>query len=68
MNQININKVTLGNEGENDEIIFRDRSDKSFVMFCSGIKDLNEDLRKIRKCDVEDAVCKKIEKCEIYEV
>jgi len=67
MNQININKVTLGNDGENDEVIFRDRSNKSFVMFCSGIKDLNEDFRKIRKCDVEQLVCRNAGKCEIYE-
>ena len=64
---IKVKMVTLGNEGEDDEVNFRDRSDKSLVMFCSGIRDLDDDLRKISKCDVEEAVSIGMGKCEMYE-
>lgn len=64
--KIQVRKVTIGNNYENDEINFRDRRDNSFVMFCGGIRELNDDLRKIKKCDVEEAVCDRIGKCEVY--
>lgn len=67
MNQINVQIVTLGNEHEDDEVNFRDRDDNSFVMFCNGIRELNVDLRKIKKCDVEEAVYDRLGKCEVYE-
>jgi hypothetical protein len=67
MNELSINKVTLGNDGDNDEVNFRDRDDKPFVMFCRGIRDLDEDLRKIKKCDVEEVVYKGMGVCEVYE-
>jgi hypothetical protein len=64
---LNIQQVTLGNEGEDDEVNFRNRDDNSFVMFCNGIRDLNEDIRKIKKCDVEEVVYKGAGKYEVYE-
>ncbi|MFI5144145.1 MAG: hypothetical protein ACHQJ4_00990 [Ignavibacteria bacterium] len=64
---IKARKVTLGNDNEDDEVNFRDREDNSLVMFCRGIRDLDEDLRKIKKCDVEEAVYDRIGKCEVYE-
>ena len=62
-----VRKVTLGNDNENDEVNFRDRDDKPFVMFCNGIRDLDDDLRKIKKCDVEEVVYKGMGICEVYE-
>ena len=67
MNQINVKSVTLGNEGEDDEVNFRNRDDNSFVMFCRGIRELDEDIGKIKKCDVEEVVCKGVGIYEVYE-
>ena len=63
---LNIQQVTLGNEGEDDEINFRNRDDNSFVMFCRGIRELNEDIRKIKKCDLEEVVIKGVGIYEVY--
>ena len=65
---IRVKMVTLGNEGEDDEVNFRDRGDNEFIMFCSGIRDLDDDLRKISKCDVEEVVYKGMGVCEVYSV
>ena len=65
--EVKARKVTLGNEGEDDEVNFRNRDDNSFVMFCRGIRELDEDIRKIKKCDVEEVVCSGIGKYEVCE-